>query len=544
MKGQLSTEQVLLLNNLMYMQNNEPFQEIIAYEGKTVEQLIQEIDLNLLQDEKDYGSLITGREWKQMIQAIRSDTELMNIKIQSVHTDTDQANGGGGGVSALFTDPENNEAVVVYRGTASHEWKDDFVGGAGTDLPDGVSTQQQKNALDWYESLDLDAYDTVTVSGHSKGGNKAKYVTILNKGDTVDRCLSFDGQGFSDEFYDKYAGNIASRQNRIQNHNVESDYVNLVLNDVGDTTFYKGHDYGEGKFLENHCPNTFFAYDDNGNVYLEVGEQDSNMAAFDEFLNNYLRSMSEEDKRNTVAMIGEFVEGGFNGASPEDFLAILLDGNNTDQAAGLVAYLIRYEQEKPEFMGQIQSVLKDMGMENLNLILGVIDIVLGSSLFDAALDFLDWAIDKVPDFLLDKFIEFIKEKSGLELSREEMRQLLGMVRTINVDLDKIVIKNQGQDRTVSSVSMGKACFDVIPGHLSSLSVRLGSYEKILGDASERVSDVARRLDPVYDILKTVMEARKQSILKEKESCRQLKEAISQISQIYTKCEHSCETYNM
>lgn len=33
-------------------------------------------------------------------------------------------------------------------------------------------------------------------------------------------------------------------QDKISNHNVESDYVNLLLNDVGNTTFYKGYDYG------------------------------------------------------------------------------------------------------------------------------------------------------------------------------------------------------------------------------------------------------------------------------------------------------------
>lgn len=41
----------------------------------------------------------------------------------------------------------------------------------------------------------VDDCSTITVTGHSKGGNKAK-------DNSVDICIAFDGQGFSDEFID------------------------------------------------------------------------------------------------------------------------------------------------------------------------------------------------------------------------------------------------------------------------------------------------------------------------------------------------------
>lgn len=86
-----------------------------------------------------------------------------------------------------------------------------------------------------YEELGLeDSY--VTVTGHSKGGNKAKYITVLDS--SVDRCVSFDGQGFSDEFMTEYQEQISQNQNKIENHNVDYDYVNLLLNDVGNKTYY------------------------------------------------------------------------------------------------------------------------------------------------------------------------------------------------------------------------------------------------------------------------------------------------------------------
>ena len=52
--GQLSTEQVLLLNNLMYMNGTAPFTDISAYEGRTVGDLVRDIDVNQFKSNTEY----------------------------------------------------------------------------------------------------------------------------------------------------------------------------------------------------------------------------------------------------------------------------------------------------------------------------------------------------------------------------------------------------------------------------------------------------------------------------------------------------------
>jgi len=186
---------------------------------------------------------VTGEDWKKIFAAIQKDETLMNMKIITVAGDPGLAEGKEraedslqeGALSAVFVNEETGEAVVAFRGTAEYEWKDNFLGGAPTTDPiDGVSTQYQRSALEWYQGLGLaDAgYTTITVIGHSKGGNKAKYIAILDT--SVTRCISFDGQGFSDEFYGFYKREIAQRQYAITNYNVEYDYVNLLLRCRGD----------------------------------------------------------------------------------------------------------------------------------------------------------------------------------------------------------------------------------------------------------------------------------------------------------------------
>ena len=285
----LTTEQTLLLNNLMYLESagGSPFQGANRFEGQTIGEWLDSIDLSRVDPSKDYGSFMTGEDWTNIIQAVQQDETLRNMRIAETHVDS----GGGEGRSAVFLSEETGDALVVFKGTeSSKEWIDNFEGGNVTD------TAYQQNALEWYQEVyqeyGLENYE-VTLSGHSKGGNKAKYITILD--DTVDHCVSFDGQGFSDKFMEKYQNEIAARQNKVENHNVDYDYVNFLLNDIGDSTYYDGQDYGDGGFLENHCPNTFLKFQEDGSFSMEISPngQAEEIQALDEFLNNMLRAMSD-----------------------------------------------------------------------------------------------------------------------------------------------------------------------------------------------------------------------------------------------------------
>ena len=68
------------------------------------------------------------------------------------------------------------------------------------------------------------------MTGHSKGGNKAQYITINSKyRDLIKYCFSFDGQGFSPEAvkifkyrFDDYDESVK----KIYGFNGENDFVN------------------------------------------------------------------------------------------------------------------------------------------------------------------------------------------------------------------------------------------------------------------------------------------------------------------------------
>lgn len=460
------------------------------------------IDLDSLVDGKEYGMFTTAEDWRKIVKAVKNDPDLMNLRI--VETHVDNAKGGGGGQSAIFVDDKSKEATVVFRGTSTDEWKDNFTGGNVTD------TDQQKNALEWYQKAyrehGLDQYE-VTVTGHSKGGNKSKYITV--KDDTVDRCVSFDGQGFSDKFMDEYSDRIAARQERIENHNVDYDYVNLLLNDIGETTYYKGKDI-DHNFLENHCANSYFDWDEDGTFSMEESPegQPAEMKAVDEFLNSSLRSLPDQDRDQMLSVIHKFVMLGFSAGDIDadtmwnDFRNIMHDPETAESLPYLLAYFIQYERSNPEMAEHIRNFMRRNGYDHLLNIVNVaegilnfeldIDLPFGKNIhidFDDLMSIISGTgllLGKA-DWILDKVRKWIREKYGLDVSREDLRLFLTMIDRVDRDMETIHIVNNGSDIKIQPQHVSKKSEPVSGGAFHQFKVEL---EKIRRAGSEMNSVAA------------------------------------------------------
>lgn len=493
----LTTEQVLILNNLMYLESGKdsPVVDMQDCSGQTIGDWLNKIDVNQLENDRNYGSFTTGQDWKNIIQAAKDDETLMNMTIAATHSDS----AGGGGQSAVFTSSSTGDAVVAFQGTQGQkEWADNFQGGNVTDTP------CQENALEWYQSAyqeyGLENYE-VTITGHSKGGNKAKYITLLD--DTVDYCVSFDGQGFSDEFMTKYASQIAARQSRIENHNVDYDYVNLLLNDVGESTFYKGQDYGKGGFLENHCPNTFMKFDENGSFTMQVNPngQASEMKALDEFLNNLIRSMPEDQQTSTLGLINVIWDNAssLDGKSGTEianiFLQLAADPQYSGDLAYVAAYLIEYEQAHPEFKDQINSVLREFNMGDAVQYVDMVDEILnfnedyfliGRVDFDRLYSWITGAAGALPDGVLNWLLGILKDKTGITLTLEQLKNLLALAEKAYNDMQRIEIRDNGGDVRVPGV--GESGSNIAPHGRTMVDLRR------MRSISEAWLDLARLLE--------------------------------------------------
>ncbi len=168
--------------------------------------------------------------------------------------------------AVCYTGPKDNDPVVAFRGTGGtvEAWSDNFEGAFCE------QTDIQRVADDFLKH-ECGIYDDIVVTGHSKGGNLAQYVTVMQQ-ERVGSCLSFDGQGFSDELIGENAEAVRTASPKIRSVSAYNDFVNILLTSIAGTCIYVAND---SSAAAAHSPVTLLTeneFDDEGN-FISIKEQ-------------------------------------------------------------------------------------------------------------------------------------------------------------------------------------------------------------------------------------------------------------------------------
>ncbi len=277
----MKVEQQALLNALMY------YDGIVYDKNKTLGENL--IDMQINEPEKwdemisNCPGVIGSEKAKKVVNSILLDPELKDMRILE---STRQKPYDDGPIMMFVANPKTRTSSCIFRGTNGREWQDNAEGFTRE------SSILQKDALRFFEDtvskhkLVENGYK-IDVSGHSKGGNKAAYVTIKNKDDIVRNCYSFDGQGFSNEFMEENKKAIASRKDKITTFAADYDYVNPLGNPIGNKVFFKTNNPTEEEKLLTrgqminigtqlpvvsvpfaHSPGAYFHFDENENIKM------------------------------------------------------------------------------------------------------------------------------------------------------------------------------------------------------------------------------------------------------------------------------------
>lgn len=356
----ISDEKLMLLEQITYMDANVYKTLGWDYPGdmnqimNNINNLSDEqlVNLDTLQvDSTD----ITGSEWKGILSAIKADNELSAL----------ECTGYDGKVGAFcFTNPDTNEAFVTFRGTMDEngEWKDNVDQLSMADTPAQIAALEYVNGLK--------GYDSVTLVGHSKGGNKAQYCAILaDEGVNVDRCVSMDGEGFSIDFLQKYESQIKQNGSKITDYSYKKDFVNPCLNDVpGSRQVYcEGDD--QGSLARQHFSNTMFEIvetEDGYQIIYAETEQDPTMKFLHGFSCYLANSMPLKERKK----ISKFLNGVLDIVRSGDvdkkqleeyFLA------NQESATLVAGYLVKYMDEQGISNENIKNVLDEFGLSNVKI---------------------------------------------------------------------------------------------------------------------------------------------------------------------------------
>lgn len=211
------SELCILLDTFMYLNYHE------AKEGQALTSILQ--DLAGHPDYREGGSY--HGEYTILQQAAAEYPQLGRLRISCQSW---QGNYDPGTNACTFEDKQGTY-YIVYRGTGDGEWMDNAVG-----LSAKV-TNQQKQALQYYNDVvnekSLKDSRRVVITGHSKGGNKAQFVTMEEKQSLISRCYSIDGQGFSPEAINCWQQQYTPAEYQDRIHKLygiagENDYVHVL----------------------------------------------------------------------------------------------------------------------------------------------------------------------------------------------------------------------------------------------------------------------------------------------------------------------------
>ncbi|WP_315071146.1 Mbeg1-like protein [uncultured Clostridium sp.] len=262
--GKLNYDELILLDSFIYLEwsavEDKPFINVV-YDLMKAENFPENIEIM-----GDCSMNLERSECIKMFEQIINKHSFRKLKIKDISSNEN------GVKCACFMDDENN-VTVVFKGTVSKsEWNDN---GAGAYE---YTTKEQIDALNYINGL---KYNNITVTGHSKGGNKAQYVAILSP--KVSECISVNGQGFSNEFMNMYNVDINKNKFKITSINAKYDYVSCLFNSIA----------GKEHYIETEIQLNPFDYhkasillDDNGKLRKETSE-----AKFSKIINGFSQAV-------------------------------------------------------------------------------------------------------------------------------------------------------------------------------------------------------------------------------------------------------------
>lgn len=361
--GQLSDSDLCVLNNLMYDEGvrNEIRSAYSAGETITVKEAVARANARGTTDQRH-------QVIRDHIMSGKSD--VASAKVGDYNFDEKD-----GGYSACFV--KDDQPYVVFQGTGHDEWYDDAAAW-GT-----VETGQQVSASRYVEYIHNKYGKNVVVTGHSKGGNKAMYATVTT--DCVDRCVSFDGEGFSGEFLDYYADEINKNCHKITSYAAEGDFVNVLLNSIvpKENQHYIQSSRIDGDYTNNH--QALSLLDDN----MQLGKEGKRSPAAQEihaFTVWADKHLSAEDKDKLGDLLGYLLE--------------IAMGHGTYR--GEEVDLARLINENPEAWAILLAALQEYGGSD-DLIFAIIAEIMGR---DAALGLID--TDETSSFI-DRLVFLLAE---------------------------------------------------------------------------------------------------------------------------------------
>lgn len=373
----ISDESLALLEQITYIDSNvlkaagikdkdgDDLKILPLNEKASIDDILKVFDdeaianLRKIGDDAIDGALISGNEWADIIENLKNNKELENLEVFYSELDPSKSVN----LNVCYKDRETGQGVITYKGTTGYEeWEDNCLGLTQ------ATTDDQKAALEFYdcciEKANAGELDNIILTGHSKGGNKAMYVTVVADDPRITKCVSFDGQGFSNEFYEDYFELAEKNGGKITNYFVNKDFVHALMKQISHSQQISCEGYGMDNAPQYHSPNSFFVTDEDGNIQSTDGipefadaDEVENIKLLNKFVVFAMNHYSEEELEAVGQYLGKITGSYIGDSSLMDGTGALFSDEEAFLTLGSVFYNFakKYDLSREDFDDFMQT---------------------------------------------------------------------------------------------------------------------------------------------------------------------------------------------
>ena len=178
---------LLFLDNLIYLDFSKFIDEFMSSSEETNEQkpTLYKLIEYLLETKTEIQSepaKMSCEEWTSLLTFFKleeGNADFLNSYVIDIENYINNSAEDGAFRACTLVKRDDagkvEDVVVIFRGTAGDaiEWEDNIMNACREDSP------VMLESVDYINNLPEEYGDSITVSGHSKGGNRAQYVTIV-----------------------------------------------------------------------------------------------------------------------------------------------------------------------------------------------------------------------------------------------------------------------------------------------------------------------------------------------------------------------------
>lgn len=414
----ITENDLLLMSKLVYI---NPGWELELSQTISIKELAKQAidELKGKMDEKEYA----------LLEEIYNNKKYNDWTIvEKGYTNQNSTNG----LVAMAISTGDGNGIVVYRGTEGM-----FVAGEGqVDMNDNVEfvrecdTEQQKAALKFLKEQQS-KFDSIIITGHSKGGNDALYAGVMapELAHKIKSIETFNAPGFNEDFVNRLERDkgLELFKGKITEYQTSNDIVSSILINIGNIVICKS------KTKDSDIPNSHLlsAFEVSDDSVMEMSFESSSAKSIPSLLTNKLTLMLQKVPEpylsrmvdaviytNTAALDNKGIvtrtQKTFNSmkSALEEFH---LNNKNSDLILNNLISITGFQTvfnmvTSPRHWEMIGTVIT-VGIGALLAINFI--IIMGDIIGEMLIDALGNAIDNLVDIAVDalnKFINTVKEK--------------------------------------------------------------------------------------------------------------------------------------